>query len=80
MFRDALPETVAATMALTYGKVPDAVRMVCEQYQTLIAAAQPQQGGQRYTTPSLAQFRQIVRNHERLRQLYGATSTGADSR
>ncbi len=70
-FGDSLAETVAQTIASTYARVPGAVRQACEQYPELIRTAVAQQGGQRYTTPSLRQYRQMLRNHQQLRKAGG---------
>lgn len=77
VFGETLPQTVRRTMALTYSRVPAAVRHACEHYPQLRAQAVEQRGGHRYTTPSLSQFRQMIRNHQKLRSVSQSLPSGA---
>jgi methionyl-tRNA formyltransferase len=65
LFRARLENTVRATVAETWRRTPAAVRHVCENYHSLLAAAVAQEKGRVYTTPSLRQFIRMSRNNAR---------------
>jgi methionyl-tRNA formyltransferase len=47
-------------------EVAAAVRLACEEFDRLAAAATPQGPGRSLTTPTLRQFLRMVRNHRRM--------------
>lgn len=69
VFRPSLKDTVIASTRVTARKAPAAVRYVCENYESLVEIATPQNIGKKYTTPSLGAFLRMVRNNRRLRRL-----------
>jgi len=66
IFRNTLRATVERTTQMTRSAVPDAVRLVCENYHDFQTHSVKQVGGDRYTTPSLLQFARMLANHQRL--------------
>jgi methionyl-tRNA formyltransferase len=64
--RGTLAETVRETVAEIRRRVPDALARAVSDYESLKAAARPQRGGRRYTTPTLGQFLRMKRQHRRL--------------
>lgn len=61
-----LRATVECNMDRIRRLVPDAVCEVCANYVALKSTAQCQNGGRRYTTPSIWQYLRMKRNHSRM--------------
>jgi methionyl-tRNA formyltransferase len=62
----SLRATVEAGVRVTSGRVPRALRYVCENFEMLRARATLQSDGSSYTTPSLSSFLKMVRNNRKL--------------
>jgi methionyl-tRNA formyltransferase len=73
-----LRETVEKTLAIVGDQIPEALTWVCENYKDLKKEAKAQGAGRSYTTPSISQFRRMLRNHkvmyERAKRLDGVTT------
>jgi len=67
IFRDRLKDTVHATVSVTRGRAPAAVRFVCENFARLASEARAQGQGRSYTTPSIWQYLRMQRNHGRMK-------------
>jgi methionyl-tRNA formyltransferase len=65
-FFPTLRETVERNLEMTRSQVPDALRLVCEDYERLKAQAIKQGKGKSYTTPSLWQFLRMLKNHRKM--------------
>jgi methionyl-tRNA formyltransferase len=63
IFCKRLSETVRQTIKLTQQKTAPALRYVCENYLTLLRDARTQEGGRKFTTPTIRQFSRITRNN-----------------
>ncbi|MGA7713404.1 MAG: formyltransferase family protein [Rhizomicrobium sp.] len=66
VFHPRLNDSVRATLKITEGRTPAAVRYVCENYERLLAGATPQQKGDTFTTPNIRQYIRMARNNRRL--------------
>jgi methionyl-tRNA formyltransferase len=73
IFCKTLEQTVRKTIGVTQQRAAVAVRYVCDNYEALLRQARTQEGGQKFTTPSIRQFYRMVRNnailYERSRNL-----------
>jgi methionyl-tRNA formyltransferase len=68
-FEPKLRDTVVNTCAMLYQASVDGLVRVLNEYPALMAAAETQPpSGRRYTTPTWREFRDIVRQHQRLSQ------------
>jgi methionyl-tRNA formyltransferase len=63
IFCKKLEHTVRKTIEVTQGRTPSAVRYVCDNYEILLKNAKTQEGGRKFTTPSIKQFYRMVRNN-----------------
>jgi methionyl-tRNA formyltransferase len=63
IFCRSLSETVHKTVSLTQQRTASALRYVCENYLTLLRDARTQEGGKKFTTPTIQQFYHMVRNN-----------------
>jgi methionyl-tRNA formyltransferase len=63
IFCRQLSETVRKTVKLTQERTAPAVRYVCENYLTLLRDARTQEGGQKFTTPTIREFYRMTRNN-----------------
>jgi methionyl-tRNA formyltransferase len=66
VFRDSLSETVSYNYARLYKSSSDGLIQVLKEFSTYWKNAEPQQGGNSYTTPSFWQYLRMVYNHRRL--------------
>ncbi len=65
-FYPTLRETVERNLEKSRSRVPEAMRLVCENYEQLKARAIRQERGRAYTTPTLRQFIRMRRNHAQM--------------
>lgn len=65
-FQPTLEGTVRKTLEVVRVGVPKAMRYVVENYVQLKGRANPQGKGTSYTTPTIWQFRRMVKNNRRL--------------
>lgn len=67
VFGQTLEQTVRRNLDIGRERAPQAMVMVCRQYDDLRSRAVKQQGGQSFTTPTFWQFLRMLQNHARLR-------------
>lgn len=73
VFQPTLRETVELNLALANERVPKALKLVCENYPSYLAAAKEQGKGNVFTTPSIWQF---LRMKSMNAKMYQANRTG----
>lgn len=71
VLRSTLKSTVRASTSITKARIGPAVRHVCDNYEMKFDRGNEQKGGDTYTTPSSAEFLQMLAQHRRLFQEYG---------
>jgi len=73
VFCEELEDTVRRTIEVTQRRTLTAVRYVCDNYEALLKEARIQEGGRKFTTPTIRQFCRMVHNngvlYERSKQL-----------
>lgn len=67
VFGRSLEETVRRNLEIGRERSPQAMAMVCRQYEDLRRRAAAQHGGRSFTTPTFWQFLRMLRNHARMR-------------
>jgi methionyl-tRNA formyltransferase len=65
-FDPTLRETVERNLEESRARVPEAMRLVCEDYEQLKARAIRQKRGKSYTTPTIRQFLRMRKNHAQM--------------
>jgi methionyl-tRNA formyltransferase len=70
--RETLKETVAATTAKVQRASVEGLLHTLRNYQSLVSQSIEQGPGTTYSTPTLAQYRQMLREHRRLYELHTA--------
>jgi methionyl-tRNA formyltransferase len=68
IFKDTLAKTVTATIVELYQQSAIGLCRVLSHFEEYLHAAEPQQGGSKYTTPSITQFVKMVRQYRRLKK------------
>lgn len=68
-FQPTLRQTVEHNCGQIRERVPPALKWVCENYPQLSQAESPQGFGKSFTTPTLAQFLRMKRNHDRFSKM-----------
>jgi methionyl-tRNA formyltransferase len=68
IFCPSLGQTITKTIDAVMRRAPIGVRNLCDDYTRFAAAAQPQENGSEFTTPTLPQFFRMVRNNRLLYQ------------
>jgi len=74
-FHPTLRETVNSSLEAGRRRVPEALALVCSDWDAVRERAVRQPRGKAYTTPSLRQYLRIVRNH---RRMYAGNVPAAD--
>jgi methionyl-tRNA formyltransferase len=68
IFKDTLAKTVTATIVELYQQSAIGLCRVLSHFEEYLHAAEPQQGGSKYTTPSFTQFIKMVMQYRRLKK------------
>lgn len=68
VFCKNIRDTIRKTIRVTQERTPEALLYVCENYPSLLLGAKIQQGGRKFTTPTIRQFFRMVRNNTALWQ------------